>query len=78
MTDQKRPSSLYLDLKQLRERFEEVDKEGKGYIDYNGLQLMISDMEGLDPGMAEELMANLDRDKDGKVCITMYSVVTIY
>ena len=66
MTDKKRPSSLYLDLKELRERFEEVDKEKKGYIDYNGLQQMISNME-FDPALTRQLMDNLDRDKDGKV-----------
>ena len=66
MTDKKRPSSLYLDLKELRERFEEVDKEKKGYIDYNGLQQMISNMD-FDPALTRQLMDNLDRDKDGKV-----------
>lgn len=61
MASEKRPSSLYLDLKQLKEKFEEVDREAKGYIDRDGLQQMT---EALD---LEELMRSLDRDKDGKV-----------
>ena len=67
MSAEKRPSSLYLDLKNLRELFQEVDKDEKGYIDFDGLQEMISNMEEFDPNMAKELMEKLDRDKDGKV-----------
>lgn len=67
MASEKRPSSFYLDLKNLRERFEEVDKDGKGFIDYEELQVMIASMEEFDPAMARELMDYLDRDKDGKV-----------
>ena len=67
MADEKRRSSLYLDLKELRERFEEVDKDNKGYIDYGGLEQMIAGMEGFNSSMAGELMDSLDRDKDGKV-----------
>lgn len=67
MADEKRRSSLYLDLKELRERFEEVDQDNKGYIDYGGLEQMIAGMEGFDSSMAGELMDSLDRDKDGKV-----------
>lgn len=67
MSADKRPSSLYVDLKKLRELFQEVDKEEKGYIDFDGLQEMISSMEEFDPNMAKELMETLDRDKDGKV-----------
>ena len=61
MASEKRPSSLYLDLQELKEKFEEADIEGKGYIDRDGLQGMT---EGFD---LDELMLSLDRDKDGKV-----------
>lgn len=72
MTTEKRPSSLYFDLISLRERFDEVDRDGKGFIDYKGLQTMIENMEEFDPGMARELMDTLDRDKDGKVRAVQY------
>ena len=68
MASQKRPSSLYMDLKELRNRFDEVDIDGKGYIDYRGLQEMISGMEGFNSSALQELMDTLDRDRDGKVC----------
>ena len=61
MASGKRPSSLYLDLRELKEKFEEADNEGKGYIDRDGLQGMT---EGLD---IDALMLTLDRDNDGKV-----------
>ena len=61
MASEKRPSSLYLDLRDLKEKFEEADHERKGYIDRDGLEQMT---EGLD---VDELMLNLDRDNDGKV-----------
>ena len=61
MAREKRPSSLYLDLKELKEKFDEADSEGKGYIDRDGLQRMT---EGFD---IDQLMLSLDRDKDGKV-----------
>ena len=67
MSVEKRPSSLYLDLKSLGELFREVDKEEKGYIEFEGLQEMISNMNEFDPSMAKELMEKLDRDRDGKV-----------
>ena len=67
MASEKRPSSLYMDLKELRRRFDEVDKTMIGYIDYDGLQQMIAGMDGFDNSMAMELMNSLDRDKDGKV-----------
>ena len=67
MAGEKRPSSLYMDLKELRKRFDEVDKTMIGYIDYDGLQQMIAGMDGFDNSMAMELMNSLDRDKDGKV-----------
>ena len=67
MAGEKRPSSLYMDLKELRKRFDEVDKTMIGYIDYDGLKQMIAGMDGFDNSMAMELMNSLDRDKDGKV-----------
>ena len=67
MANEKRPSSLYMDLKNLRERFNEIDKEEKGYIEREGLEQMIRGMEGFDVSMTTELMESLDRDKDGKV-----------
>ena len=67
MASEKRPSSLYMDLKELRKRFDEVDKTMIGYINYDGLQQMIAGMDGFDNSMAMELMNSLDRDKDGKV-----------
>jgi hypothetical protein len=77
MTDDKR-SSLYLHLKEIRERFENVDRENRGYIDCSGLREMISDMEDFDPDLADDLMDKLDRDKDGKVTLddfqTLYTV----
>ena len=65
--DSSRPSSLYMDLKELRNRFDEVDTEKNGYIDYKGLQDMISNMDGFDSFAVLELMKMLDRDGDGKV-----------
>ena len=58
-----------MDLKELRNRFDEVDIDGKGYIDYRGLQEMISGMEGFNSSALQELMDTLDRDRDGKVCV---------
>lgn len=66
MAAQKR-SSFLLDLRDLRKGFDAVDTEGKGYIDFDGLRLMMDGMQGLDGSMAQELMDSLDRDKDGKV-----------
>lgn len=66
-TDNNRPSSLYMDLKELRKRFDEVDTERNGYIDYKGLQEMISTMDGFDSYAVQGLMNTLDRDGDGKV-----------
>lgn len=60
-------SSFLLDLRELRKGFDAVDTEGRGYIDFDGLKLMIEGMQGLDGSMANELMDSLDRDKDGKV-----------
>ncbi len=67
MASEKRPSSLYMDLKELRNHFDEVDTEGYGYIDYDGLKRMISHMDGFDASALHELMNTLDRDGDGKV-----------
>lgn len=63
-------SSFLLDLRDLRTSFDAVDTERRGYIDFDGLKLMIEDMEGLDHSMAHELMDSLDRNKDGKVSNT--------
>lgn len=70
--EKQRPSSLYMDLKELRVRFSEVDIHNKGYIEYEGLQQMISNMEGFDSSASSELMAALDRDGDGKVSLLAY------
>lgn len=75
MASEKRPSSLYMDLKELRRRFDEVDKTMIGYIDYDGLQQMIAGMDGFDNSMAMELMNSLDRDKDGKVTFEDFQVL---
>ena len=68
MATEKR-SSFLLDLRDLHNGFDAVDTEGKGYIDFDGLQLMIAGMKGLDGSMAQELMDSLDRNKDGKVTL---------
>lgn len=73
--ERQRPSSLYMDLKELRVRFCEVDVEDKGYIDYSGLQVMISTMEGFDSSASKELMVALDRDGDGKVRAVIYNIL---
>lgn len=60
-------SSFLLDIRELRKTFDEVDTENKGYIDFDGLRLMINGILGMDASMAPELMESLDRDNDGKV-----------
>ena len=68
MATEKR-SSFLLDLRDLRDGFDAVDTERKGYIEFDGLKLMIEGMKGLDGSMAHELMDSLDRNNDGKVML---------
>ena len=51
----------------LRKAFEHFDADNSGYITRDELESSLSKMEGLDAGQIELILADVDKDNDGKI-----------